>query len=353
MMETTVVHFSGMQVMLMIALCAIAVLVPVWAIRRIARAVPPVYQVSGIPSGVGGLLLFTIVLLIVEAVNALYHFGRAAGEAARVISMSTDYLWPVAQTLIPDFAASFFLLIAIGALVFGRSSVALGAAVVCAWLGGPLVAVLRTIYLGLPIELAGGRDPLSSLLQSSRTYLRHRLGPQACALARRLRRRGALMKPVIGSLMLLLVFLMVIHSFWKWSRQFPPAHEREPSGVEGGLIVLVGFMAAAVLFNATGFGLMVSAVMGAVPEGFWIRTGLPGILSFAGIVWAMLRLLSGRTPSVRLEASLGCLASGPVAEAWMLQAGTGDVSRLAVSVVLTAGAVLYLYLSPRSKHTYG
>ena len=47
------------------------------------------------------------------------------------------------------------------------------------------------------------------------------------------------MKPVIGSLMLLLVFLMVIHSFWKWSRQFPPAHEREPSGVEGGLIVLV------------------------------------------------------------------------------------------------------------------
>lgn len=132
-METTVVHFSGMQVMLMIALCAIAVLVPVWAIRRIARAVPPVYQVPGIPSGVGGLLLFTIVLLIVEAVNALYHFGRAAGEAARVISMSTDYLWPVAQTLIPDFAASFFLLIAIGALV----------------------AVLRTIYLGLPIELAG------------------------------------------------------------------------------------------------------------------------------------------------------------------------------------------------------
>ena len=148
-METTVVHFSGMQVMLMIALCAIAVLAPVWAIRRIARAVPPVYQVPGIPSGVGGLLLFTIVLLIVD------HFGRAAGEAARVISMSTDYLWPVAQTLIPDFAASFFLLIAIGALVFGRSSVALGAAVVCAWLGGPLVAVLRTIYLGLPIELAG------------------------------------------------------------------------------------------------------------------------------------------------------------------------------------------------------
>lgn len=161
------------------------------------------------------------------------------------------------------------------------------------------------------------------------------------------------MKPVIGSLMLLLIFLMVLHSFWKWSRQFPPAVDKTPAGVEGGLIVIVGLMAAAVLFNATGFGLMVSAVMGAVPEGFWLTTGIPGILSFAGFVWAMMRLLSGRTPSVRLEASLGCLASGPVAEAWMLQAGTGDIARLIVSLVFTAGVVLYLYMAPRSKHTYG
>lgn len=154
-METTVIHFSGMQLMLMLALCAVAVLLPVWAIRRIARAVPPACRAPGVASGVGGLLLLTIVLLVAEAVNALYHFGRAAGEAARIISMSADYLWPVVQTMIPDFAASFFLLIAIGALVFGRSPAALGAAVVCAWLGGPLVAILRTIYLGLPIELAG------------------------------------------------------------------------------------------------------------------------------------------------------------------------------------------------------
>ena len=154
-METTVIHFSGMQLMLMLALCAVAVLLPVWAIRRIARAVPPACRAPGVASGVGGLLLLTIVLLVAEAVNALYHFGRAAGEAARIISMSADYLWPVVQTMIPDFAASFFLLIAIGALVFGRSPAAPGAAIVCAWLGGPLVAILRTIYLGLPIELAG------------------------------------------------------------------------------------------------------------------------------------------------------------------------------------------------------
>lgn len=161
------------------------------------------------------------------------------------------------------------------------------------------------------------------------------------------------MKPVIGSLMLLLIFLMVLHSFWKWSRQFPPAVDKTPGGVEGGLIVIVGLMAAAVLFNATGFGLMVSAVMGAVPEGFWLTTGIPGILSFAGFVWAMLRLLSGRTPSVRLEASLGCLASGPAAEAWMLQSSMGDIARLIVSLAFTAGVVLYLYMAPRSKHTYG
>ena len=115
MMETTVVHFSGTQAMLMLALLALAVLLPVWAIRRIARAVPPAYTAPGAASGVGGLLLFTIVMLVIEAVFALYHFGRAAGEAARVITMSADYIWPVVQTMIPDFSASFFLLIAIGA----------------------------------------------------------------------------------------------------------------------------------------------------------------------------------------------------------------------------------------------
>lgn len=161
------------------------------------------------------------------------------------------------------------------------------------------------------------------------------------------------MKPVIGSLMLLLLFLMVLHSLWKWSRRFPPAHECEPSGVEGGLIMLVGLMAAAVLFNATGFGLMVSSVMGDVPDGFWMKTGVPGILSFAGLIWAMLRLLSGRTPSVRLEASAGVLVSGPVAEAWMLQADSGDALRFAVSVVFAAFASLYLFFSERARHTYG
>ena len=107
------------------------------------------------------------------------------------------------------------------------------------------------------------------------------------------------MKPVIGSLMLLLIFLMVLHSFWKWSRRFPPAVEKTPAGVEGGLIVIVGLMAAAVLFNATGFGLMVSAVMGAVPEGFWLTTGIPGVLSCAGFAWAMMRraISRGSTPA--------------------------------------------------------
>ena len=173
MMETTVVHFSGMQVMLMIALCAIAVLVPVWAIRRIARAVPPVYQVPGIPSGVGGLLLFTIVLLIVEAVNALYHFGRAAGEAARVISMSTDYLWPVAQTLIPDFAASFFLLIAIGALVFGRSSVALRKKATASSLPSPSRSIICTLCKLLPdvgAEYSAPLESSASICDSSDSY---------------------------------------------------------------------------------------------------------------------------------------------------------------------------------------
>lgn len=208
-METTVIHFSGMQLMLMLALCAVAVLLPVWAIRRIARAVPPACRAPGVASGVGGLLLLTIVLLVAEAVNALYHFGRAAGEAARIISMSADYLWPVVQTMIPDFAASFFLLIAIGALVFGRSPRR-------ARRRGRLRLAGRSARgdsahdLSRPSDRARGRahgaslpdgrgDPLPSLCESAGTHLRHGGGPQACAFARRLRWRSARMKPSSGA----------------------------------------------------------------------------------------------------------------------------------------------------------
>ena len=76
MMETTVVHFSGMQVMLMIALCAIAVLVPVWAIRRIARAVPPR---SGRPLPP----LRAAMELSIDAKNALVRSARAFRASAR------------------------------------------------------------------------------------------------------------------------------------------------------------------------------------------------------------------------------------------------------------------------------
>ena len=161
------------------------------------------------------------------------------------------------------------------------------------------------------------------------------------------------MKPVIGSLMLLLVFLMVIHSFWKWSRQFPPAHEREPSGVEGGLIVLVGLMAAAVLFNATGFGLMVLAVMGAVPEGFWIRTGLPEILSFAGIVWAMLRLLWAARPPFVLKPRSGAWPQAPSPRPGCCRRARATSPASPSPSSLRRAPSCVFYLSPRSKHTYG
>lgn len=169
--QTTVVHFSGWQMLLAASLFLLAVLVPVWAVRRIANAIPPVYAPQGMPSGVGGLLLLTVGILIVEAVNALWHFGRAAGEAARVIAMDSDFVWPAVQTVIPDFAAAFFLMIAVGALVFGRSPFALGLAVFSAWLGGPMVAFLRTIYLGLPLEVAGEPTGLFFLTLVITVYL--------------------------------------------------------------------------------------------------------------------------------------------------------------------------------------
>ena len=153
--SSTVIHFTGMQMLLLTGLFLIAVLGPLWILKRFAQIVPPVYKVNGIPSGVGGLLLMVVGILVAQAVSALYHFGRAAGEVQRVIAMDSSFWWAAAQTLIPDLVSVVCLLTAIGALVFGRRPFALRLGIVMSWLGGPLVAFLRYLYLGLPIEVAG------------------------------------------------------------------------------------------------------------------------------------------------------------------------------------------------------
>ena len=163
------------------------------------------------------------------------------------------------------------------------------------------------------------------------------------------------MQSVIGSLLLLFFFLLVLHSLWQWGRHFPPATHEAPSGVEGGLLLIVAGLLGLLIFNATGFGLMVTAIKGTGvwPANLWMSAVIPGVLSLVGVLWALLRLLSGRTPRVRWEASIGCLVSGPLAEGWWLFVGSGDITRCVFLSVAAIAIVIYLMRSSRSRHTYG
>ena len=163
------------------------------------------------------------------------------------------------------------------------------------------------------------------------------------------------MQSVIGSLMLLFFFLLVLHSLWQWGRHFPPATREAPAGVEGGLLWIVAGLVALLVFNATGFGLMIAAFKGAgaLSANLWMSAIVPGVLSWVGLIWALLRLLSGRTPRVRWEASFGCLVSGPVAEGWWLAVGAGDTGRCVVLTVASLLVTAYLLMASRARHTYG
>ncbi len=169
--SSTVIHFTGMQMLLITGLFLLAVLVPLWLLKRFAQIVPPVYKVNGIPSGVGGLLLMVVGILIAQAVPALYHLGRSGASVVRVLEVDVAFWWAAVQTLIPDLVTVVCLLTAIGALIFGRTPWALRLAIVMAWLGGPLVAFLRHLYLGLPLEVAGEPTGLFFLTVVMTIYL--------------------------------------------------------------------------------------------------------------------------------------------------------------------------------------
>lgn len=147
------VTFTFWQIACFVGLGLAFVLLPLWAIRRIASSIPPACSAPGYRSGVGGMLLAVIAVLIAEALAELFLLGRSAGEAARVMAMDSQYIWPAFKTLIPDLTSSIFLIAAVVLLTFVRSSSALYGAVVCAWLGGPLVSALRLTYLGVPITV--------------------------------------------------------------------------------------------------------------------------------------------------------------------------------------------------------
>ena len=97
------VTFSFWQLAMFAGLIVLAAAIPLWLLSRLAGAVPPAVSVPGKKGGVGGLLLVTVGILVVEALASLWHFGRGLGEVIRIMLMDTSFIWPVLQTLIPDF----------------------------------------------------------------------------------------------------------------------------------------------------------------------------------------------------------------------------------------------------------
>ena len=162
-----------------------------------------------------------------------------------------------------------------------------------------------------------------------------------------------------GGVMVLFFLALILHSLWQLGRRFPPVIDQAPSGVEGWLMAVASLAVAAGLFNLTSFGLLLNAALtdaarsGGFPAGFWTAYGLPAAVGFAGYLWAALRLITGRRPSVRLEAALGFWLSGPAAELPALLAGRGDSQWAAVSAAAALAVTLYLFFCARPRPTYG
>ena len=84
------VTFTFWQIAIFAAVGILFVLLPLWAIKRIASSIPPACSAPGYKSGIGGMLLFVIAVLIVEALAALFMLGRAAGEALRRLHLMEE-----------------------------------------------------------------------------------------------------------------------------------------------------------------------------------------------------------------------------------------------------------------------
>ena len=141
---------------------------------------------------------------------------------------------------------------------------------------------------------------------------------------------------LFGLLSFLAILALFLHSVWKFSRRFPNADDRAPTGVDGGLLLLMtGCVTLTVWFAAT-------------------ITARPEALSALGFLWASLRIVTGRKPSVKTEVALALLAAGPVG-AGLLPALRGEAEwafTLSISVFALWGA-FYVLKSVRARHVFG
>lgn len=158
---------------------------------------------------------------------------------------------------------------------------------------------------------------------------------------------------LFGLLSFLAILALFLHSVWKFSRRFPNAEDRAPTGVDGGLLLLMtGCVTLTVWFAAT---IAARAPLYAhLSGGELIWTALPEALSALGFLWASLRIVTGRKPSVKTEVALALLAAGPVG-AGLLPALRGEAEwafTLSISVFALWGA-FYVLKSVRARHVFG
>ena len=152
---------------------------------------------------------------------------------------------------------------------------------------------------------------------------------------------------LFGLLSFLAILALFLHSVWKFSRRFPNA------GVDGGLLLLMtGCVTLTVWFAAT---ITARAPLYAhLSGGELIWTALPEALSALGFLWASLRIVTGRKPSVKTEVALALLAAGPVG-AGLLPALRGEAEwafTLSISVFALWGA-FYVLKSVRARPVFG
>ena len=171
---------------------------------------------------------------------------------------------------------------------------------------------------------------------------------------------GDVLWGAVSIVVLVFFFALILHSIWKAARAVPPAVDRAPGGVRGGLLAVVAYLLALGLFrlasatNITGY-LNASAGADATLAMHFKFAG-PAVLAAVLAFIACRRLACSRRPSDPAAASvIVWLVS--VGYAWLAPVILGQqpapLGTLAALSVFSAAATLYLFFSPRARHTYG
>ena len=166
----------------------------------------------------------------------------------------------------------------------------------------------------------------------------------------------------VGAAALLFFCVLVLHSLWQTGRKYPAAVHARPNGIKGGLFLVVAFLFGVAVVDggsAANILLFISErTPGGLPADVILRYGTPGIAGSVLCLAAIHRLIVGRDKKARIYATVLMWIAGPVNEmlAFWSQRSNGteaDVLPLAAIGCGVAISTVYLFLSKRSKNTYG